>query len=52
MDLRPPDSPVYGILQERILEWFAISSSRVSSQPKDGTHISYISSIGRQVLYH
>ena len=27
-------------------------SSRGSSQPTDGTRISYISCIGRQVLYH
>ena len=40
------------ILQERILEWIAISSSRGSSCPKDQTHVSYVSCIGRQVLYH
>ena len=49
MDCSPPDS-VHGILQARILEWVAISSSRGSSQPRDGTHISYISCTGRQVL--
>ena len=27
---RPPDSSVHGILQARILEWGALSSSRVS----------------------
>ena len=27
-------------------------SSRGSSQPRDTTHVSYISCIGRQVLYH
>ena len=31
--LQPP-----GICQERILEWVAISSSRGSSPPRDGTH--------------
>ena len=46
------DSSVHGILQARILEWVAISSSRVSSQPKDQIHISYVSYIGRRVLYH
>ena len=34
------------------LEWVAMSSSRGSSQPRDWTHISYVSCIGRQVLYH
>ena len=46
------DSSVHGILQARILEWVAISSPRGSSPPKDGTHISYVSHISRQVLYH
>ena len=41
-----------GILQARILEWVAISFSRICSQPKDRTLISYVSCIGRQVLYH
>ena len=31
MDNSPPDSSVHGILQARILEWVAISSSRGSS---------------------
>ena len=31
--------PLHGILQARILEWVAISSSRVSSWPRDWTHI-------------
>ena len=29
MDCSPPGSPVHGIFQTRILEWFAISFSRV-----------------------
>ena len=33
----PPGSSVHGILQARILEWVAISSSRESSQPRDQT---------------
>ena len=45
-------SSVHGILQARILEWVAMCSSRISSPPRDQTHISYISYIGRQVLYH
>ena len=43
---------VHGILQARILEWVAISSSRGSYRSRDRTHVSYISCIGRQVLYH
>ena len=31
----PPGSSVHGILQARILEWVAISSSRKYSQPRD-----------------
>ena len=35
MDCSPPGSSVHGILQARILEWVAMSSSRGSSQPRD-----------------
>ena len=35
-------SSVQGILQERILEWVAMPSSRGPSQPKDRTWVSYI----------
>ena len=38
----PPGSPVHGILQARILEWVAISSSRGSSRSRDRTCISCI----------
>ena len=48
----PPGSSVHGISQERVLEWAVISSSRGSSGPRDGTHISYASCTGRWVLYH
>ena len=47
-----PQAPVRGILQGRILEWVAIFFSRGSSQPRDWTHISCVSCIGRWVLYH
>ena len=40
-DGSPPDSPVPGILQARTLEWVAISFSRESSQPRDGTQVSH-----------
>ena len=33
MDCSPPDAPVPGILQARILEWVAMPSSRGSSDP-------------------
>ena len=39
MDCSPPGSSVHGILQTRILEWVAISSSQWSSRPRDRTHI-------------
>ena len=37
-----PDSSVHGILQARILEWVAVSSSRGSLQHRDQTHTSCI----------
>ena len=39
------------ILQAKILEWVAMPFSR-GSAPRDQTHVSYVSCIGRQVLYH
>ena len=47
-----PGSSVCGILQTRILEWVAMPFSRGSSQPRDGTPVSYVFCIGRKVLYH
>ena len=41
-----------GVLQARILDWVATPSSRTSSQPRDGSHVSYVSCFGRWVLYH
>ena len=52
MDCSLLDSSVHGILQARILEWVAVPSSRGSSQPRDRTCVSYISYIGRRVIYH
>ena len=40
MDYSLPGSSVHGILQARILEWTAMSSSRGSSQPRDRTQVS------------
>ena len=42
MDCSLPGSSIHGILQVRILEWIAISSSRGSSRPRDWSFISYI----------
>ena len=48
MDCNPPSSSVHGIVQARILEWVAISSSKGSSWHSDQRHISCI---GRRILY-
>ena len=52
MDCSPPNSPVHGILQARILEWIAIPSSRVSSWLRDWTHISWVSCIAGGFFTH
>ena len=51
MDCSSSGSSVHGILQARILEQAAMPSSGGYSQPRDGTHVSHISRISRQVLY-
>ena len=51
IDYSLPGCSVHGILQVRILEWVAMPSSKESSQPRDQTHVFYVSCIGRQVLY-
>ena len=48
MDCSPPAFSAHGILQARILEWVAISSSGGSSYPEDQT---CSSCIGRWILY-
>ena len=48
----PLGPTVHGFLQARILEWVAMPSSRGSSWLRDQNCISYVSCIGRQVLYH
>ena len=52
MDCSPPSSSVHGVLLEGILEWGAIFSSKASSPPRNGIQDSYISCIGRHILYH
>ena len=47
MDCGAPGSSVHGIFQARILEWVVISSSRGSSWPRDRTHVSWVSCIGK-----
>ena len=41
-----------GILQARTLEWVAMPSSRGSSQLRERIRTSYVSCVGRAVLYH
>ena len=48
MDHSPPGSSVQGILQAEIVEWVAMPFSRGSSQPKDQTHVSYVSCTDKQ----
>ena len=52
MDYSLPGFSVHGILQARILEWVAISSSRASSPSRDPIFLSYVSCIGKWVLYY
>ena len=52
VDGSPPGSFLHGILQARILEWAAIFFSRGSSRPRDQTHISCVSCIGRQTFFY
>ena len=58
MDCSPPGSSVHGILQARILERVAISSSKGSTlskgstQSRDQIRDFCVSCIGRHILYH
>ena len=49
MDCSLPSSSIHGIFQARVLEWVAISFSRVSFRPRDQTEVSHIVS---KMLYH
>ena len=51
-DCSLPGASVYGILQARILEWVATSSSKRSSQPRIWTCVSYVSCTSRWVPFH
>ena len=50
MDCSPPGPTVLGILQARILEWVAISSSRGSSLAKDLASPALAETIGQKVI--
>ena len=50
-DCGSPGSSVHGILQARILAWAALSFSRGSSWPRDWSHVSYASRVGRRALH-
>ena len=49
---QPPGSSVHGILQARLQEWVAMPFSRRSSWCRGWTCVSYVSCIGKWVLYH
>ena len=50
MDCSPPGSSIHEILQARIPEWVAISSSRGSSWPSDWTWVYCVFCTGRWIL--
>ena len=52
MDCSPPGSSVHGIFQARIPKQVATTSSRVSSRIRDQICVSWVSCIGRWILYH
>ena len=50
MDYSLAGFSILGILQARMLEWVAISSSRGSSQLRDRTHVFYISFLAGEIF--
>ena len=50
MGYSPPGSSVHAILQARILEWVAMSSSKGPSQPRDQTSVPCVFYIARRFL--
>ena len=52
MDYSPAGSSVLGISQGITVEWVAISFSRGFFQCRDQTYVSWVSCIGRLILYH
>ena len=53
MDCCPPGSSVHEIIQEKILQWVAISFSRVSSLPRDQIYVLslYIQCLNNALLW-
>ena len=51
VDSRPPGSSALEILQDKLLEWVAISSFKGSSWPRVWICVSYVSCTGRQTLH-
>ena len=47
-DCSPPGSSLHGICRQ---EYWSVSCPRVSSRPRDQTHVSWVSSNGRRILY-
>ena len=52
MDYSPPAPLSMEFSRQEYWEWVAISFSRGSSQPRDQTHDSCVSCIGRWILYY
>ena len=52
MNCSSPGSSVYEIFQARILEWVAISFSRGYPRPRDQTHVSCLSCVGRWIFFY
>ena len=50
IDYIPPASSILGILQARMLEWFAMPHSRGSFQLRYRTGVSYVSCFGRKIF--
>ena len=50
-DCNLPGRSVHWILQARILEWVAMPCFMESSQPRDQTHVSYVSCISSLVFH-
>ena len=46
MNCSLPGSSIHGVFQATVLEWVAISFSRGSAWPRDGTQVSH--SVGRR----
>ena len=51
-DCSPPGSSVHGVLQARILEWVAMSSSRGSSWSRHRAWVFWVPCTGRQNLHY